>query len=186
MKTKGFVVLFAIAALALGLFSMDCLLRIDDEEDDDDDKEYCDIEGEDLTAVPFSEFENECEEVLGLAMTLDRVLADSTLTVFKVQGQFSIVNDNEYFVRGRGLGEDLCFDRIEGSGTYSVLVEYLECATEVTLDVVTSTERDAIGFCDLSFAVDLDCDDDDDDDDQDDDVGDDDDDDSAEDDDEEE
>ncbi len=130
----------------------------DDESGDDEEEAYCDIDGEGLVEVPFSSFSSDCNGAIGVAFTLENVLANDTLTIFEARGSYSINNDNTYYLRGDGLGDALCFDRISNSGSYSSRNQSLSCVNHVSFDVVTSTNPDAVAFCTLSFVVDISCD----------------------------
>ncbi len=179
--SKSKLALFSLLTLTFlfcGCFSCNSVNGDDDDNDDENDEAYCDIDEENLSEVPFSAFQTDCPKNLGMNLSLEKVLADDTLTIIEARGSYSINNDNSYFLRGDGLGDALCFDKIENAGSYAVRTQNLECAKKVSFHVVTSTDPSAVPLCSLSFTVDVSCDDDDDDDtgddDDDDDTGDDD------------
>lgn len=128
---------------------------------DDDAGATCNIPGTGLVEVPGGLKNSGCES-LGLSITVDKVLANDSLTIYEVQGQYSINNNNKYYLRGKGLDEqEVCYEKIEKSGTYSVLRDFLECTTSFSIDVVTSLSPDAMPFCTFNAYTTLNCTDDD-------------------------
>ena len=161
-------ILQIILVISLGLVIMTaCEVNIDDDDDDDDDDslDQCNIYADNLVEVLGNTVDTNCG-TLGLVLLLDNVFTNPAMTVFKITGQFSISNDNTYFLKGKGVSEDkVCFDQIQNTGTYEIWTEFSVCTSSFIIDVVTSTDPGVVSFCTIDFEMENGCDDDDDDDD---------------------
>jgi hypothetical protein len=162
MKPLFYVLLSALFISAFILISCGGGDDDDDSDDDNDASGQCNISDENMVEVPGEMQSTDCGEI-GLTVLVDKILANTTMTIYQVQGQYSVENDNTYFIRGKGdVTDKLCFDEIYNSGTFSVLIEFMECTTAFQLDVVTSYDEEATSFCTITVSTDLTCDEDDD------------------------
>ncbi len=148
----------------------------DGSSDDENDGggESCSSDTSGMVEIPFAFQGSDCD-ALGLAVVVDHVFANATLTQFVLSGQFSIDNDNTYYLRGAGLtdgGE--CYDEIENSGEFAVRTNYLECEEYLEIEVLAKADSESTAFCRFGIRSEIGCDDVDDDDTDDDSVDDDD------------
>jgi hypothetical protein len=173
MTWKKWAVLYTLILIPAVLIS--CLGGGDDDDDDgggddddDDDstgEDTCEISGDGLTSSDGSGSSWQCEQI-GLALIVDQILTNLEQSVFEVRGQFAINNSSSYYLRGIDTRDHTaCFDWIDGTGAFMVRAAFDSCTDEFTIDVVTSTDPDAVPFCKLEIYLDDGCGDDDDDDD---------------------
>ncbi len=138
----------------------------DGSSDDENDGggESCSSDTSGMVEIPFAFQGSDCA-ALGLAVVVDHVFANATLTQFVLNGQFSIDNDNAYYLRGAGLtdgGE--CYDEIENSGEFAVRTNYLECEELIEIEVLAKADSESTAFCRFGVRSEIGCDDADDDD----------------------
>ncbi|MDP8223495.1 MAG: hypothetical protein P9L99_09055 [Candidatus Lernaella stagnicola] len=136
------IVIATAGAMALGF-------SCDDDDDDDNNPEpveaTCDISATDMTKVEAAFDAEDCLNV-GVQFVFDRLMVDTSGTIFRLQGQYAITNENVLYLRGRGV-ERLCFDRIEGAGVFNVWVETMAPDDDFFVEVVSAMGTDALPFC---------------------------------------
>lgn len=159
MNTKNLLLLILVISVGLFALFMACETVV---EDDDDSVDQCNIHDDNMAEVPGKIISSNCE-ALGLNVLLDKIYANPTLSVFKIMGQYSITNDNTYFLSGMGILKDnACFDKIQNAGTYEIWTEFITCTSLFSIGVVTSMDIEAASFCSIDFELGIGCDDDDD------------------------
>lgn len=147
-----------VMAFLSGMFLM---VSCDDDDDDDDSSPLCPIIGNNMAQIPGAFNSNDCQ-YLGIDLVFDKLFADPTLSMFKVVGQYSIQNENEYYLRGTGLDRNhACFHRIEYAGKFTVLTEFLSCREDFRLDLVATPDPEATPFCSINVLSDVECESDD-------------------------
>jgi hypothetical protein len=168
MKARQSYILRLAGAAVMCVLLTSCSSSSDDSDDDSDqdlddfaddsgDDAPCNVSSDNMIDVDASADGGGCA-ALGISIEGETALVNMMMTVYQVQGQYSISSADVYYLRGKGdVAGEVCFDKISGSGDFSVWISFSECTEEFQLDVVATPEEDAASLCSVSVDPEVTC-----------------------------